>query len=473
MRGTFASVLVVLACGRTSFGLINPSFTPRHVVEQADVIFAGSMAATARPLEWKLLIARQLKGKAGRGQALSLARCDKDHLAEVSRMIRANGSAEVIFFSGSGGDRRKAFLHVSGAWLSAQAAADGQWDVTGPAPRMSATYAGGTDMLIRMSEHLLADPRAAVPVSASVRWLEHVKVGAVAGEAGPMAAVELGEAAGAHLFVASTAGDRLYRATTKDDETSFEDATARAGLDTRSRQFAWMDVDGDGLGDLASWSDAGLSLRLGAKGGTFRPAEGWSFKTPEKCLALAACPRGARRGLLLSTYALPIHLVAGPNGWRPAAMPGGPALSSGAGEPSACVVADLDNDGFADVLQPAERGGALWRGKADGFHRPAATAVTSGPRGEAARSAAARWTSTRFPSRCTATSRAGPGMGITTERSTIRLSPASAPRATTTPRVWGRDSCMRSCGQATAEAPKGPYRSCRRRSARPVAWPGT
>ena len=43
-----AAAAVVPACASLSFGLINPNFTPRHLVEQADVVFAGPMTATVR-----------------------------------------------------------------------------------------------------------------------------------------------------------------------------------------------------------------------------------------------------------------------------------------------------------------------------------------------------------------------------------------------------------------------------------------
>ena len=56
-------------------------------------------------------------------------------------------------------------------------------------------------------------------------------------------------------------------------------------------------------------------------------------------------------------------------------LPGGP---EDVGQPSACVVADLDNDGFVDVLQPGERGSTLWLGKAGGFERPVHVNIATG-----------------------------------------------------------------------------------------------
>jgi len=376
-----AAAAVLQACAGLSFGVINPNFTPRHLVEQADVVFAGPMSATAKPLEWKLTNAKQIKGKAAAEHLISLARCDKDHVDRLRRAIQANGASPVILFSSSRSRRKAAYLHVAGMWLSAKPGAPpgAGWDITGPAPRMPATYTGGTDMLIRMSQHLLADPRAPVPVRSGVRWLEHTKVGTVRGDVTGMAAVDVGGMGNVHLFVASTAGDRLYRPKEHDGEMTFEDVTAKVRLDTRSRRFAWVDVNADGRADLASWSGTGLSVRFAGKEGRFRPGgEGWSFESQAECIGLAVCSRGERPGVLVSTYGSPIHLAAGPAGWKEAAMPRAPGASGGGEEPSACVVADLDNDGFADVLQPAERGGLLWRGSAQGFRRPVAAGVAVG-----------------------------------------------------------------------------------------------
>ena len=367
----------LVAHARCVLGLINPNFTPRHLVEQADVVFAGPMAATAKPLEWKLAGVRRIKGKAPGTCAIGLAGCDKDHADQVRRAFRANGASPVILFSSS--RPKAAYLHVGGVWLAVKAGAGGRWDVTGLAPRMSATYAGGTDMLIRMSRHLLADARANVPVSAGVRWMEHAKVGTVRGDVTGMAAVDVGKMPNVHLFVASTGGDRLFRPKEQDGETTFQDVTKALRLDTASRRFVWMDVNADGLADLVSWGEAGLSVRLAGKDGRFVPGgKGWSFASQAGCIGLSACPRGGRPGVLVSSYGPPIHLLAGPDGWKQAALPSPAGASGGAGEPAACLVADLDNDGYADVLQPAQRGGLLWRGKAGGFAPPVATGVAVG-----------------------------------------------------------------------------------------------
>jgi hypothetical protein len=71
-------------------------------------------------------------------------------------------------------------------------------------------------------------------------------------------------------------------------------------------------------------------------------------------------------------------------GWRKRALPAGEEVRKGSGRASPCIVADLDNDGWPDVLQPRERFSLLWKGGAAGFAGAAKCAVRCS--GERARS---------------------------------------------------------------------------------------
>lgn len=374
------SILAVLACAGASFGIINPNFTPKHLVEQSDLILAGAVAPAAGPGQWNLTPTARLKGRSGPTHLLSLAGCNKDHVEHVGAALKDAGKAPVILFAGTFNEQKLAYLSARGMWLALKAAGKDRWDVAGIAPGMSATYAGGTDMLIRMSEYLLKDPDADVPVTAGVRWMEHRKLGTVPGAAAALAAVDFGAGGKCHLFVGSPAGDRLYRPDA-DNETLL-DVRAEVKLASRSRRFAWVDVDRDGSADLVTWDGSAVSVLLAGKDGAFRPAGGgWTLKLEGECLGLAACSLDGRPGVLVSTHFVPILLRAEAGaGWKKAPLPLGKdnALPAGAGQGSACIVADLDNDGFADVLRPAEAGGLLWRGSAAGFAAPVASAVRTG-----------------------------------------------------------------------------------------------
>ena len=390
-----------------SWAIINPNFTPKDLVAQSDLVLSVRLKPAGSPLEWTLVADKSIKGSSHGEHAASLAACSKDHLEDITQALKAcaEEGRPAVLFAGAAGEEKRAFLHVGGQWLGVRPTADRRWEITGPASQMSGTYEGGTDSLIRMAEYLAREPDAFVPVNAGIRWLSHARVGRIEGEAGGMDAAEIGEARPStgsgrpepaegrrtHLFVASSAGDRLYAP--RKDEDAFDDATARAGLDSRSRAFIWLDVNGDGLADLVTWDGSSVSLRLATREGTFKSAgPAWEFRPPAACIGLAACGIRGAPGVLVSTDGLPILLAAEPGGlrqaqaapslsrggWRAAALPDGPAAQESLGEHSPCIVADLDNDGFADVLLPAERGGILWRGAAAGFAPPVRTNVSTG-----------------------------------------------------------------------------------------------
>ncbi len=372
------AVVSVLGLSATCLGIINPNFTPKHLVDQSDLVLAGPIEATDKPLEWKLTASRQLKGSADAAQVIDLAGAKSEQLEDLQAALREAGNEPAVLFAGTFNEQKLAYLSVSGRWLAMKAAGKGRWKVEGLAPQLSATYAGGSDMLAAMAEYLIKDPDAGVPVTAGVRWLEHRKLGKVPGEVAGIAAADFGGSGPAWLFVASTAGDRLYRPD-KENET-LTDVTAKAKLDSRSRRFAWVDVNRDGVADLVSWDGAAISVRLAGAEGTFQPAgEAWSARLQEQCIGLAACSLDGSPGLLVSTPTLPLLLKATSAGWKLSRLPAGKGeAAAGQGAGSACIVADFDNDGYADVLRPAEAGGLLWKGSAGGFSAPEASAVGTG-----------------------------------------------------------------------------------------------
>ncbi len=377
-RAAVGSALLWI-CTAPSWAIINPNFTPKDLVAQSDLVLSVRLKPGRTPLEWALLADKVIKGTSPGEQVASLAACSKDHLEEITQALKASAEEgrPAVLFAGAADGEKRAFLHVGGQWLGVRPTADRRWEITGPTPQMSGTFAGGSDSLIRMAEYLAREPDAFVPVSAGIRWLSNVKVGQTEGEASGLDAVEIGEPRRTHLFVASSAGDRLYAP--KKDEEAFDDVTARAGLDSRSRAFLWMDVNGDGLADLVTWDGTSVSVRLATREGTFKAAgPSWEFRPQTACTGLAACASRGAPGVLVSTDGLPILLAAGPGGWRAAPLPDGPAAQENLGERSPCIVADLDNDGFPDVLLPAEQGGILWRGTAAGFAAPARTNVSTG-----------------------------------------------------------------------------------------------
>ena len=367
-----AGLLALLAAPALAY--INPKFTPVHVVRQSEAILLVAAKATARPAEWTLATVEALKGKSGGASVLDLAAAKESQAEQVAKLLAHNGKAPLLLFAAGRGARRQAFLHVAGHWLSLKASGTARWQVQGIAASMSGVYAGGTDTLARMTRYLLADPDGSVPTSVGTRWMGRSRLAKAEGVTG-MATVELKSRGRLHLFVAAASGDRLFRP--KPDDDAMEEVTAAAKLDTSSRQFAWADLDRDGLADLVTWDGTSLAVRRLAGDGTLAAASPKrAIALGGQCLGLDAIgvSRDGAPAILVSAAGLPCLI-------RPdltkAELPSGEAVRRAGRRPSRCIVADLDNDGFADVLQPRERGGLLWRGCPDGFARPEASAVRS------------------------------------------------------------------------------------------------
>jgi len=181
------------------------------------------------------------------------------------------------------------------------------------------------------------------------------------------------------LFLACAQGDRLFRW----DAGTLADVTERQRLASKSVLAAWGDYNGDGRLDLASWDGEGLTVHLQDEAGRLTPG---ARLTPDAlkggCIGLATLDSGAsgKAALLASTPSWPVLFVQGPGGELEArALGTGEFPGAEMGEAGRCLVADLDDDGLADVLQPLALGGLFYKGKAVGrFEAPVPNEVASG-----------------------------------------------------------------------------------------------
>jgi hypothetical protein len=227
-------VSLVLFVPAVARAIINPRFTPLHLVQEADLIFAGRLQATADAMTWTLTPVTQVKGKSS-AVKVNLAECNKDHLEQAQQAFKENREP-VMLFADSRDPNKQGRLHVLGQWWSLVRGGNDSWKVLGPAQEMTGTFLGGTDMLLRMTQYIVGDADADVPIALGVKWASFAKAGNVPGEIGGMTAIEQGNRGKPHLFVASSAGDKLFRP--KGEE--LQDVTAAVGLGTRSRRFTWM-----------------------------------------------------------------------------------------------------------------------------------------------------------------------------------------------------------------------------------------
>lgn len=377
--GLFAALC--LLANPMAFGFIDRKFTPLDLVRQADTISAVSIQSAAKADEWRIAGVEALKGATFAQATLQLGAGAKD-ADSVRNLLTGQGGVAGLLFSAAQENERRGFLRVGTTWLNLKAGLkDSVWQIQGLDPKMDGVFAGGAEMLARMTRYILADPEATVPVAVGTRWMDRSRIGKVAGTVAGLAAIDLKGDGRMCLFVASDQGDQLFRPNEAGD--TLENITAAAKLDSRSRRFAWIDMNRDGLTDLVTWNGSAIAVRLVNADGTFAAADpSRTFQLDGECLGLAAASVSGdgAPGVLVSTQGLPFLLGAA---GKKTVVPAGDVVEKGSGEAAACIVADLDNDGFLDVLQPRKGGGLLWKGVAGGFAEPTRTPVCA--QGNAAR----------------------------------------------------------------------------------------
>ncbi len=367
-----------------AFALINPDFTPRDLLDQSGVILLiridgvdrkGLAAATVEEVLKGRYRAKKLKIDFMAG---AFERVGREASAQVSRGHRAALLFIGSYREGGGGDGPddmdegpKGYLHLGGTWYVCEKD-EGTWGIATLNSRLQGTWAGSTDMLLRVIRLIQADPDTEIPVNAGASWGSHVRfapstklgTGRLSGKVSAAAPVDPAGKGRVDLFVAGDAGDRLFRWNGR----IMQDATAKLGLKSRSQAFAWADLTGDGRVDLASWDGRRLRIHAQKADGTFVALSGGTA-IKEGCLALSVVGSGGRgrAALLASTRGVPLLFVPQAGGGlkaRPIAR-GAPGARD-LGKASRCFVADFDGDGFPDVLQLFEKGGLFYKGKAGG-----------------------------------------------------------------------------------------------------------
>jgi hypothetical protein len=243
--------------------------------------------------------------------------------------------------------------------------------VAGDGERLNprAVWAGGERTLEQVLEYIREHREkqtGLIPSETGATWGPETRLAALAGPVHGCLALELIPGEKPVLLVLGGEGDRAFQHV---QGTEFKDCTAALKLTGKSRLAACADFDGDGRLDLANWDGEALRLRLRAADGSFasRPVK----VTLEKdCRGLAALDVGqaGRAGLLVSGAGAPLLLVpAGEGEFEKRALPApSPETVKALGECGPCVVADFDNDGWADVAQLWTHGVLLYKGVAAG-----------------------------------------------------------------------------------------------------------
>ena len=392
VRWTVAAT--VLACA----GLINPRYTPVHVVAQSQTILRLEIRRQDDAL--RVRVDEALKGAAPAGGIrLDLSETEAQHAQALRKCVGEGGTLALLFIRAGAAHaadedkpdddaddqpavqpRGRGALHIAGQWFVVSGGSGGVWEVDRLDTKLQETWAGGTDMLLGAVRYILADRTAAVPVVVGASWESHRKIATVAGRVYDARAVDLDDDGRWTLYLACDGGDKLLRWDAARSE--FVDITQQRKLEARSKMAAWGDFDNDGRIDLASGD--GRSVRF-----FFNRADGFSsgaqtLAVNAECIGLASMAVGAggRAGVLASTAAGALMLVPDADKWAKTPLGDGGRPK---GRAYACLVADFNGDGAIDVLQPMESGSLLYPGDgAGGFGRGVECDVQFGARASGA-----------------------------------------------------------------------------------------
>ncbi len=363
--------------------LINPDFTPIHLVRQADVILwgrAGAVDEDAGTLT--VTITETLKGEGPDALTIDVAGSDPQAAGDLDAELKA-GRPEAIVFMGQVGDPAAggevaAAIKIGQIWfaLEADEEEDGVHVLATDTLDLKAVWAGGSEMLRAATRYILADPRADLPVEVGLTWEEEEKIADLALPIHRMQVVAAGPNGAPWLVVHTAEGSRLFHR----PDGEWAELTAGLGFETQATAGVWADFTGDGRLDFLAIEDGALRLHHRPDGGRFQ-ARALALDLPHPALAAdafvpaAGSPAEAVVALAQGTP-LRIRNLAGEP--QAAALPAPDPAPEG--EALAGIrVADLTGDGRQDVVQAYADGVRVWAGQADGgFAVPVFSAATLG-----------------------------------------------------------------------------------------------
>jgi len=421
VTGLLVAGLMGLAAGDAS-GLINPNFTPVHLVRQSSLV-AELEFQPVKGAKCEAAVKRVLKGKLdARTISFDFSTCAvKEHVELLVKGINAAPHTQAAFFVGEfqekpgegtvggggqtgpppgekqeGETERKAYLFVNGNWMTFYEGNGGAWGMDETTPLMLTTWQGGTDMLLRAVEYILSDADAYLPAKEGVNWAEPKRFTRLSGAVRAAIPVDLTGDGKWTLFVACEGGDRLFEYDAKTD--SLKDTESHK-LSSKSHAAAWGDTNGDGRLDLVSYDGQAITIYTQGEDRTFQVGPKLDKgQLAGGCLGLAVLDWGTpgRPGVLISTGESPVLWIPDPKdakkgpqtrriafGEPPTALaeklPSGEPL----GPPGPCLVADLDGDVIPDVLQVFAKGSLIYRGKSPGEFAPPERCVIAAGSGHA------------------------------------------------------------------------------------------
>ncbi len=391
--------LAVALAASPAAALVNPYFTPRHLVDQSSVVLVVTLKADAGAKLLTCDVVEVLKGteEDWKGPVkidLNTSPLEP-HAVEVARWVADKPNQTGLIFIGpkykedeqegySAPELAEAFLCSDGRWISLYKAEGGGLEVHLIDTRMHATWGGGTDMLLRCVRHVLADPQANIHVETPVKWAGKEKIAVMPGRVASATPVDLADGLTQTLFVACDQGDRLFA--WDRGKGILADVTAERKLTSRSALAAWGDFDHDGRLDLASWDGKALTFHVQQADGTFKATpSGIGVEVTGEVFSMSSVGVGedGRVGLVVGTRGWPLVATRDAGGkWSVRPLGGGdlPGGDKDKGRPGPCLVVDLDGDGQVDILQLFQNSSLLYQGVGVGrFAPPVVCDAATGP----------------------------------------------------------------------------------------------
>ncbi|MEI6212407.1 MAG: hypothetical protein WCR06_12375, partial [bacterium] len=154
-RPSLVFAVAAFLAAPASHALINPTFTPIHLVKQSKLIISVDLKQGKTTDQYDAVIREVLKGKTElKAMHLDLSKALDEQNADMFRKLAAAGAPALFFvgeFSEQGGSapRMAGLLNVSGRWASCVSTTDGNWLFDSIEGKFQAVWAGGTDMLRR------------------------------------------------------------------------------------------------------------------------------------------------------------------------------------------------------------------------------------------------------------------------------------------------------------------------------------
>lgn len=370
-RAVLAAGIILFAAAQAG-ALINPNFTPVHLTESSQQILFLEVGCPSAEGVLPLRVVSVVKGETP--QELRIEVRDEWMAGELRDEIfdgEDDRLKAMVFFGRRDGDAGSGAITIDGNWFGlVPGGKTACWELVKDPADSKSVWDGSPEMLRRCVEYILADPDATVPVRAGVLWGAKVRIGQINGRVGGVTTVDLKGQNSLVLLVQSESGDRAFCRR----DNSFDDITADIGLSSKSTVACLCDLTGDGLVDLVSVQDGRLSLYAQSGMGEFEAVSA-EVGIGKPCLGLApiASSDPSRVGVLASIAGMPLLVHLGEN--RAFAMhPLSPeSFPDELGTVSACQVADFDDDGIVDVVQPFEEGGLFFKGLGRGSFANATT----------------------------------------------------------------------------------------------------